>query len=129
MSSVAFIIWFSAIQSAVRHGHGEVVDFDAVELADADLDRVDALQADGDLPVGEQHKHLVFQLADAQIALRQEITAACGGVQPGQCRQLVLELTQLPLLRFGDGDGFDVLQLRFQVVQEQRVDDLVDVLD
>ena len=49
-------------QSCPGYRDSEIVDLNAVELADGNLDRREAFIAKGDLAVGQQAKDLVLQL-------------------------------------------------------------------
>ena len=60
------------------HGHGKVVDLDAVELANGDLDGVCHV-AQHNL-VGEGTKGLIFQFAQGDVRLGQEVAGTTGGV-------------------------------------------------
>ena len=44
---------FGDPEGGLGDGHGEVIDLDALKLADRDLDRVYIRIAEGDLPAGE----------------------------------------------------------------------------
>ena len=78
-------------QGGFGHGGGEVVDLDAVELVDGDLDRVQGPFAPGHLtsdlvsvPAFVQNdplfNDLVFQPPQGDIALGEEVAGAAGGV-------------------------------------------------
>ena len=66
-------------QGRLGHGHGKVIDLNAVELADGDLDRI------GEVPqsdlVGKGAQGFIFQLAQGDVGLGQEVAGAAGGVQ------------------------------------------------
>ena len=59
-------------------GGGEVVDLDAVELVNGDLDGVE--HAHDDLVFEEQGEDFVFQAAEGEVAFREEVAGAAGGV-------------------------------------------------
>ena len=71
-------------------GDGEVVDFDAVELLNRDLNRVLEL-AHHHLAVVALADDFVFQSPQRQISLREEIAASAGRVEERERRQTVLE--------------------------------------
>ena len=79
-------------QGRLGHRDGEIVDLDAVELADGDLNGVDKVTQD-DL-VAEAAQHLVFQLAQGDVGLGQEVARTAGRVQKFQPRQLMLKVSQ-----------------------------------
>ena len=115
-------------QRRLGDGHGEVVDLDAVELADAHLD------------VGQQHpfafvvgdeaaEQVVLDLAQAQEGFREEVPAAGGGVEEAQRGEFVLELGERRAAVFAQLDLAEFCVFALEFVEEQRGDDLVDVLD
>lgn len=67
--------------------------------------------------------------AKAEVRFGQEIIGACCRIQAYDGRELMLECIELVPLRFRLRDLTDVLKLRFQIIEEQRVNDLVNVLD
>ena len=67
-------------EGSLANRNGEVIDLDSVELADTDLNRISGCLAEGDLTL-QQTQCLVFQATEADVALREEIPAACGRVQ------------------------------------------------
>lgn len=60
------------------NGGGEVVDLDAVELVDGDLNRVQ--HPHDDLVFEEQGEDFVFQAAEGKVAFREEVAGTAGGV-------------------------------------------------
>ena len=69
---------FGNPQGRLGHGHSKVIDLDAVELADGDLDGV--CQITKHNLVGEGAERLVFQLAQRDVSLGQEVAGAAGRV-------------------------------------------------
>ena len=109
-------------------GYGEVVDFDAVELVDGDADGVFdesedalALVAGGD--------GLVFESAEGQKSLGEEVSGAAGGVEEGEGGEFLLEGEEGGVALAGDGDFEGGVQFGAEGVEEERGDDFVDVLD
>lgn len=66
-------------QGGLGHGDGEVVDLDAVELANGDPDGVGHLAQD-DLAVQQGVNDFVLQAPQGEVGLRQKIPRAAGGV-------------------------------------------------
>lgn len=67
-------------QGGLGHGHSNVIDLDAVELADGDLNRVVIHIAERDLTAGEFAKDLIFQAAQGKIGFRKEIPGSCSRI-------------------------------------------------
>ena len=74
-------------QGGPGHGDGEVVDLNAVELTDGDFYGVEARHAQGDLalllalhPGDPGRDDLILDLPQAEVAFREEVPAAGGGV-------------------------------------------------
>ena len=108
---------------------GKIVDFDAIELVDAHLDGVDLLKAQERLPVVALTYRLVLQPPQRQVGLGEEIAATAGGVKERQACQFLaigIEAFHALLLDFLLKNRVELVA---QIVQEKRVDDLVDVLD
>ena len=105
---------------------GEIVDFDAVELVDRNFDWI-SQTANHSIFV-KNLDGLVLQSAEAGIGFRQEITRPTSRIQELQTCELVLEFGRSRLLRPDHFLGLDIGKFSFQVVQEERVDDLVDIL-
>lgn len=87
-------------------GGGEIVDLDAVELVDGDLDGVQ--HPHDDLVLEEQGEDFVFQAAEGEVAFREEVTGTAGGVQEGQAGQLGLIVSELGGAGLFYGDLFDL---------------------
>ena len=79
-------------QRGLGDGGGEVVDLDAVELADGHLDGVHG-DAHADLAALQQVDHLVLQPAQAEVALGEEIAATRRGV----CNQCNFDTKKGPI--------------------------------
>ena len=103
-------------QRRLCHSHGEIVDFDTVELADGDLNRVAHVQHD--LPLMEKGYCFIFQPPEGDVSFRQEVAGAAGRVQEFQPRQLPLKGFQLGLAGPLHRDGFNLRKLGFQPIQE-----------
>ena len=80
-------------QRGSGHGHGKVVDLNAVELANGNLDGVANIQ--NALPVVQQGKRFVLQPPQGDVGFRQEVAGAAGRVEEFQPGQLPLKLLQL----------------------------------
>ena len=61
------------------NSHGKIVDLNAVELADGDLDGV--IQIQHDLPLVKQGNYFILQTTQGQIGFRQEVAASTGRVK------------------------------------------------
>ena len=128
---------FSNPQRGLGNGGRKVVDFNAVELLDAYHDGGQVpLQAHHNLArsraplrVNQTADDLVLQAAQGDIGFRQKVAAAASRVKEGQPCQLLLEGVELHRAGANHADFADFLQLLAQRVQEQRVNDLVDVLN
>ena len=118
---------FSDPQRRLCHGHGKVVDFDTVKLADRDLNRIADVQHD--LSLVEKGQGFIFQPPKGDVSLRQEVAGATGRVKKFQPRQLALKGFQFGLAGPLHRDGLNLRKLRFQPVQKQRVNQLVNVLN
>ena len=92
-------------QGRLGYGHGKVVDLDAVELANGDLNGVCYI-AQHNL-VGKGAERLIFQLAQGDISLRQEVAGTTGGIKEFQSGQLVLVVFQAALPSGLHGDALD----------------------
>ena len=70
-------------QRRLRDGHGEVVDFDPVELIETDALPLGllVLKSHARLTLPQLAQNRVFELAQADIRLREEIAAPAGGVE------------------------------------------------
>ena len=118
-------------QGGLGDGHGEVVDLDAVELVDADLDeRFLAAELDVALAVEQVGYRLVLQFAQAQERFGEEVAGPARGIEEPQRGELVLE--RLETVRAGAFAQALVvlygLELGLEAVEEERVDEPVDVL-
>ena len=69
---------FSNPKRSLSDGYGEIVDFDAVELIDVDLDRGDF--AERLLTAVNEPEDVVFQLAEAEIGFGEKVTGTAGGI-------------------------------------------------
>ena len=98
------------------HSHSEVVDFNAVKLADGDLNRVAHVQHD--LSLMEQGNCFIFQPPEGDVSFRQKVPGAAGRVQEFQPRQLPLKGFQLGLAGPLHRNGFNLRKLGFQSIQE-----------
>ena len=114
------------------YGACESVDFDAMEVADADFDGVDVVaEVEGELSVLVQiGEDPVLDAAQFQIRFGQEVAGTAGWVEESEVGYLVVEFVE----RVGAGaacdrPGLRPLEFGFQTVEEQRVDEPVDVLD
>ena len=119
-------------QGGSRHCAREPVDLDAVEVADADPDRIQVVaEVEGELPVLVQiGEDPVLDAAQFQVGFGQEVAGPAGGVEEPEAGDPVVQLVE----RVGSGAAGDrfrlrLLEFRFQPVEEQRVDETVDVLD
>lgn len=116
----------------VHHPHGrlgdaggELVDLDAVELIDIDLGKGSGLQVQ--LARGiERLQHRDLEQAQFAIGDDQEVAAAAGRVEQVQACQLVLGGAQGRLA--APLEVQDAGQLGAQVVEEERLNDLQDIL-
>ena len=113
-----------------RHHDGKVVDLDPVKAIDRDADRREGLAEDGH--VGRVNScgahHLVLQPTEREVGLGQEVARSAGRVEEGHSGYALLEGQQLPTATTRFGDGFEVVKLVAQAVEEERVDDAVNVL-
>ena len=104
----------------LRHLRREFLDLDAVELVDVDRDRLeDVAPALAEFLGGAQH--LDFDPPQFAVADDEEIAATAGGIEERESREFFLELEQLVLV------ALDLVELRPQLVEEQRADQLEDV--
>src|SRR5699024_3249103 len=69
------------------------------------------------------------QPAQAQVGLGQKVARTAGRVKEGQRSELALKGAQPGVFGALDRDRADFIQLRFQIVQKQWIDDLVNVLN
>ena len=69
---------FSNPKRCLCDGHGEVVDLNAVELIDVDLDGGDF--AERLLTAVNEPEDVVFQLAKAEIGFGEEVTGTAGRI-------------------------------------------------
>ena len=113
-----------------RHHDGKVVDLDPVKAIDRDADRRESLTQDGHVGRVDSRgaHHLVLQAAQREVGLGQEVARAAGGVEEGHSGYALLKGQQLPTATTRFGDGFEVVKLVAQPVEEERVDDAVNVL-
>ena len=119
-------------QGGSRHCAREPVDLDAVEVADADPDRIQVVaEVEGELTVPVQiGEDPVLDAAQFQVGFGQEVAGTAGGVEEPEAGDPVVQ----PVERVGAGPAgdrfrFGLFELRFQPVEEQRVDETVDVPD
>lgn len=111
-------------------GDGEVVDLDAVELADVHSNRVgDGEGAEADLFIKSQAQGVVFEAAQADISLGEEVATAAGRVEEGEAGEFILIGFQRLLTLLLYGDLLDGVEFLAQRVEKQRVDDFMNVLD
>ena len=110
------------------HGAGEIVDLNAIELVNAHLNGVGHLTDDAVSAVNNA-QGLIFKSAQWGVGLGKEIARTTGGVEELQRSQLALEGNRFFFLGLGHGDGLDVGKFLLQVIQKQRVNDFVDVLN
>ena len=112
-------------------GHGEVVDLDAVELADAHLDGVEGVaQVEHPVVLVQLGDHAVLEAAQAQVRLGQEVAGPAGRVEELQaCEAVLVVLQVLFVCAVGDGLVLDPFKLGGEPVEEEGVDDAVDVPD
>ena len=113
-------------EGCLGDGAGEIVDFNTVELVDGNLDRIS--QATYDTVVVKNLDGFVLKPSKPSIGLCQEITRSTGRVQELQGGKLILKFCCSRFLCAHDLLRLDIGQFSFQIVQEQRVDDLVDIL-
>ena len=120
---------FGDPEGGFRDGDGEVVDFDAVELVDGHENRGKRLAEEGGVLAMNRLDDLVFEAAKGKECLGKEIAGAAGGIKEGERGEFLLKYAE-------PADGFppvlehkNVVQFLPELVQEKRVDDLVDVLD
>ena len=113
-----------------RHHDGKVVDLDPVKAIDRDTNRREGLAEDGHIGRVDScgAHHLVLQAAQREVGLGQEVTRAAGGVEEGHSGYALLKGQQLPTAATRFSDGFEVVKLVAQPIEEKRVDDAVNVL-
>ena len=113
-------------KSSSGNSHGKVVYLYAVELVDVYLygivEKVEVAAAEQFL------YHFVLHSAQRNVCLGEEITGATGGVEELQRRKLLLEVRQTAVSLLCYFLFLNVLQLTFEFVEKQRVDNLVYVL-
>ena len=116
-------------------GTGEVVDFDAVELLDADFDEV-AFAALAEVETEHARaaacrqclaQDVVFEAAQREIGFRQEIARAAGRVKVTSASERVLERAEPCKASLRLFFVHRRAELGTVAVEEQRVDDFVDV--
>ena len=112
-------------QRGLADRYREVVYLDGVELADADHD---GIVQDARLVALQILDDAQLQLAQADVGLGKEVVAAGRRVEKRQPGELLLEDAELGLPGLFHLLALDGGELGLQVVQEQRVDDLVYVL-
>ena len=112
------------------HHDGKVVDLDPVKAIDRDADRREGFAQGGHvLRVNScGAHHLVLQPTEREVGLGQEVARAAGRVEEGHSGYALLKGQQLPTATTRFGDGFEVIKLVAQAVEEERVDDAVNVL-
>ena len=114
-------------EGSLCHGDGEVVDLNAIELSNGHLDGVAHIQHD--LSLVKEGDGFVLQPPEGDIGFGEEVPGAAGRVQEFQASQFPLKCLQFGLAGPIYRDSGNFLKLCFQPVQEQRVNDLVDVLN
>ena len=119
---------FGDPEGGLGDGYGEVVDFDAVELPDADADGV-VDDAEYALPLVAGGDGAVFEAAEGEVGFGQEVAGAAGGVEEGQGGEFLLVGEEGGVALAGDGEGEGGVEFGAQGVEEERVDDFGDVLD
>lgn len=119
-------------QRGTRHGHREIVDLDAMHLVDPHLDQaVLAAQFHVALAVQQVGDDAVLQFAQPQIRFGQEVARTARRIEEVQRGEPVLERFE-PVLAGPLAKRlvvFDTVELGREIVEEERVDDLVDVPD
>lgn len=115
-------------ERGLRDGNGEVVDFDAVELPDGDLNRAELGVVKFDL-LRERAQDVVFQAAERNVGFGEKIAGAARGIEKRERGDFFLKRAEFFLAGTLDGNGADFGELGFERVEKKRVDDFVDIFN
>ena len=118
---------FGNPKGGTGNGDSEIVDLNAVELAYTHLDRVDHIPQ-RDLSTGHLLDRFILQFSKTGVGFREEIPGTCCRIQKHKRSKLILKGFQFSLPRPPHINLFYFFQFCLQIVQEERINYLVDVL-
>ena len=111
----------------LRDGDGEVVDLDAPELRERDLDG--QAEVELALPALARGDETVLEATQTDVGLREEVARPARRIEEGEGGEPVLERRQPPVPFARGRGGEDRVEFRREAVEEERTDDFVDVRD
>ena len=113
-----------------RHHDGEVVHLDPIEVINRDKDRRKVLPLEIRLRsifrVGADD--LILQPAEREVRFRKEITRPASRIEEGERGETPLEGLQLAAALLRIAQGFQIIKLVPQPIEEERINHAVDVL-
>ena len=115
-------------QRRLRHRTGKIIDLNPIELVDGNLDRIHHLTNHAVTTINDTES-LVLQPSETSIRLRQEITRPARRIKELKPGNLLLESNSPLPLELSHGSGTDIGQLSLKIIQEQRINHLVNILN